>query len=109
MACDAHLARRVGRRIQGTTGLSAREGQIILSVITARGSGPSSMDWERKNLIFYGQVTHLLDEGKDVDVVYLDFSKAVDTISHNILRDKPDGCIFHCVRNWLDGWSQTMA
>ena len=34
------------------------------------------------NLIsFYDRVTRLLDEGKAVDVVYLDFSKAFDTVS----------------------------
>jgi len=39
------------------------------------------------NLIFfYDTVTHL--EGKAVDVVYRDFSKVFDTISHSILPDK---------------------
>ena len=34
------------------------------------------------NLIsFHDKATHLVDEGKAVDVVYLDFSKAIDTIS----------------------------
>ncbi|GAB0199510.1 mitochondrial enolase superfamily member 1 [Grus japonensis] len=41
------------------------------------------------NLIsFYDKVTHLVDEGKAVDVVYLHFSKAFDIISHSILREK---------------------
>ncbi|KAK4832552.1 hypothetical protein QYF61_024052 [Mycteria americana] len=41
------------------------------------------------NLIsFYDKVTCLVDEGKAVDVVYLEFSKVFDTVSHNILLVK---------------------
>ncbi|KAK4807586.1 hypothetical protein QYF61_015932 [Mycteria americana] len=64
------------------------------------------------NLIsFYDKVTRLVDEGKAVDVVYLDFSKAFDTVSHSILLEKLaahglDGCTLRWVKNWLDGWAQ---
>ncbi|KAK4827657.1 hypothetical protein QYF61_020429 [Mycteria americana] len=37
---------------------------------------------------FYDKVTRLVDEGKAVDAVYLDFSKASVTISHSILLEK---------------------
>ena len=48
----------------------------------------------------YGQVTRLVDKGKAVDVVYLDFSKAFGTIPHSILLEKPaahglDGSTLH--------------
>ncbi|KAK4828134.1 hypothetical protein QYF61_023932 [Mycteria americana] len=67
------------------------------------------------NLIsFYNKVTCLVDEGKAVDVVYLDFSKAFDTVSHSILLEKLsahglDGCTLCWVKNWLDGWAQRVV
>lgn len=41
------------------------------------------------NLIpFYDKVTHLLDGGKTVDVVSLDFSKIFDIVPFSILLEK---------------------
>uniref|UniRef100_A0A8B9C5S2 Reverse transcriptase domain-containing protein n=1 Tax=Anser brachyrhynchus TaxID=132585 RepID=A0A8B9C5S2_9AVES len=67
------------------------------------------------NLIsFYDQVTRLVDEGKAVDVVYLDLSKAFDTVPHNILLKKLaarglDWRTLHWVRNWLDSRAQRVV
>lgn len=36
---------------------------------------------------FYDQVTHLADGAKAVDILYLDFSKAFDRVSHSILLE----------------------
>lgn len=38
--------------------------------------------------VFCDEMTGLLNEGRAVDVVYLDFSKAFDTASYGILTDK---------------------
>ncbi|GAB0180823.1 mitochondrial enolase superfamily member 1 [Grus japonensis] len=67
------------------------------------------------NLIsFYDKVTHLVDEGKAVHVVYLDFSKAFDTISPSILLEKLaahglDRQTLHWLKAWLDGQAQRVV
>ena len=82
-----------------------------------RGIRPSQHEFTKgrsclTNLIsFYDLVTHLMDEGKAVDVVYLDFSKAFDTVSHSILLGKLATCgldwyTLLWVRNWLEGCAQ---
>ncbi|KAK4829460.1 hypothetical protein QYF61_004678 [Mycteria americana] len=64
------------------------------------------------NLIsFYDKVTRLVDEGKAVGAVCLDFSKAFGTLSHSILLEKLaahglDGCTLRWVKTWLDGQAQ---
>ena len=39
-------------------------------------------------ILFNDKVTCLVDEGKAVDVVYLNFSKAFETVPHSILVEK---------------------
>ncbi|KAK4806776.1 hypothetical protein QYF61_005572 [Mycteria americana] len=65
------------------------------------------------NLIsFCDEVTGLVDEGRAVDIDYLDFRKAFDTVSHKILLEKPYGLDEQTVRwieNWLNGWAQRVV
>ena len=49
-----------------------------------------------------------MDEGKAVDVVYRDFSKAFSTVAHGILLEKLSACgldryTLCCVKNCLEG------
>ncbi|KAK4820802.1 hypothetical protein QYF61_006927 [Mycteria americana] len=99
--------------------------QIILSAVTRHVENnqqikPSQHEFRKgrsclTNLIsLYDKVTRLVDEGKAVDVVYLDFSKAFDTVSHSILLEKLaarglDGCTLRWVKNWLDGRAQRVV
>jgi len=55
-----------------------------------------------------------VDEGKAVDFVYLDFSKAFDIVSHNTLLEKLaahglDGCTLCWIKNWLNGRVQRVV
>ncbi|CAM4488283.1 unnamed protein product [Lepidochelys kempii] len=66
------------------------------------------------NLIaFYDEITGSVDEGKAVDVLFLDFSKAFDTVSHSILVSKLrkyglDECTIRWVESWLDCRAQRL-
>ena len=77
--------------------------QIILGEITQHVHGiqrirPSQHRFTKgrlclTNLIYsYNWVTRLVDEGKAVDAVYLDFSKDFNTVSHSILLEKLAAC-----------------
>uniref|UniRef100_A0A493TVJ9 Reverse transcriptase domain-containing protein n=1 Tax=Anas platyrhynchos platyrhynchos TaxID=8840 RepID=A0A493TVJ9_ANAPP len=99
--------------------------QIMLRIITWHLQGkqvirPSQHGFMKgrsclTNLIsFYDKVTHLVDEGKAVDVVYLDFSKAFDTVSHSILLKKLaalglDWRMHRWVKTWLDSQTQRVV
>ncbi|CAM5166113.1 unnamed protein product [Eretmochelys imbricata] len=60
------------------------------------------------NLIaFYDEMTGSVDEGKAVDVLFLDFSKAFDTVSYSILASKLkkyglDERTIRWIESWLD-------
>ena len=67
-----------------------------------------------KLISFYHWVTRLVDMGKAVGVVYLDFSKAFDTVSHSILLGKLaarglDRYTVLWARNWLEGRTQQVV
>ena len=59
-------------------------------------------------------MTHIVDEGKAVDVICLDFSKAFDTVPHSMLLEKLaahglDGCTLRWIKNWLGGRAQRVV
>ncbi|CAM4716817.1 unnamed protein product [Lepidochelys kempii] len=67
------------------------------------------------NLIaFYDEITGSVDEGKVVDVLFLDFSKAFDTVSHSILASKLkkyglDEWTIRWIESWLDCRAQRVV
>jgi len=65
-------------------------------------------------IAFYDNMTGWVDEGRAVDVVYLNFSKAFDTVSHNILLGKLRNCgldewSVRWIENWLNGRTQRVV
>jgi len=65
-------------------------------------------------IAFYNGMTGWVDEGRAVDVVYLDFSKAFDTVSHNILTGELrkhglDEWSVRWIENWLNGRAQRVV
>ncbi|CAM5088463.1 unnamed protein product [Eretmochelys imbricata] len=67
------------------------------------------------NLIaFYDEITGSVDEGKAVDMLFLDFSKAFDTVSHSILASKLkkyglDEWTIRWTESWLDCRAQRVV
>ncbi|KAK4826426.1 hypothetical protein QYF61_008959 [Mycteria americana] len=58
-------------------------------------------------IIFYNEMSGLVDEGRAVDIVYLGF----DTVSHKILIDELlmyglDKQTVRWIENWLNGWAR---
>ncbi|CAM5164912.1 unnamed protein product [Eretmochelys imbricata] len=63
------------------------------------------------NLIaFYDEITGFVDEGKAVDVLFLDFSKAFDMVSHSTLASnlKKYGLNEWTIR-WIESWLDCQA
>lgn len=59
------------------------------------------------NLVaFSAEMTGLVDERRAVDIFYLDFSKAFNTVSHHILVDKLINCgLDKWTLRWTENWS----
>jgi len=65
-------------------------------------------------LAFWNSVTENLDKNHPVDVIYLDFSKAFDRVSHQLLsqklgRFKMGGKLTIWIRNWLSDRKQRVV
>ncbi|CAM5119188.1 unnamed protein product [Eretmochelys imbricata] len=52
-------------------------------------------------IAFYDEITGSMDMGKAVDVIYLDFSKGFDTVSHSILASKFKK---YGLDEWIESW-----
>jgi len=96
--------------------------RFILSALTRHvkhnhGIRPSQYGFMkgRTSLIsFCDQVTRLVDEGKVMDVIYLNFNKVFDSIPYTVLLKKLaaralDGCTLHWIKNWLNGQAQRVV
>ena len=56
-------------------------------------------------LEFFEEVTSILDGGKPVDVIYLDFAKAFDKVPHRrLIRKLQSHGIQGQVLKWIEGW-----
>jgi len=62
------------------------------------------------NQISNDQMNHLLDEGKAVNAVYLDFSKAFDTVAQEkLVAHGLDRHTLCWEKNCLEGWAQRVV
>ncbi|KAF4804098.1 hypothetical protein TURU_011130 [Turdus rufiventris] len=85
------------------TGMAAGQGEVV-------GSGAAAGS-ARKH---HGKAPRSGHEGRGVDVFYLNFNKAFNTLSHNIFIDMLrkcglDGCTAGWIKNWLKGRAQRIV
>ena len=64
--------------------------------------------------IYMEGVTRMLDEGKNVDIIYLDFAKAFDKVPHHRLIGKVasmgvEGRVKGWIPQWLEGRKQRVV
>ena len=60
---------------------------------------------EDQLLIFYGKIAKWMDRGFVVDVIFMDFSKAFDRVSHTLLINKLRLLGFdHDLANWIESF-----
>jgi hypothetical protein len=65
-------------------------------------------------LSFFENITAELDSGKVIDVIYLDFAKAFNTVPHERLKKKLkahsiDGDVLKWIMAWLSGRKQRVV
>jgi len=75
---------------------------------------PKGKSYSTNFLAFYDSITSCVDGGRPVDVIYLNFSKAFDTVSHNGLilklsKCRIDGWMVRWVENWLTSQAQRVV
>ena len=75
-------------------------------IIKARQHGFTKGSSCLTNLLeFYEAVSDWVDEGKAVDIAYLDFKKAFDKVPHQRLLAKMRACgVAGQIANWIANW-----
>jgi len=95
-----HAAKVIEQLILGTTSKTTKGKKIIRKSQHGFTKGKSCLT---NSINFYDETTGLVDEGRALDIVYLDFSKAFDTISHNTFTDKAE----YMLNEWTVRWTET--